>query len=436
VLYEELLAQAKAVPVIESHEHQVREDERIKQAPGWPLLIDGYARSMLVSAGMDEQWWNKAWPKEKPAVLWRKVEKFFRRSECSSYIKAVKIAAEKVYGVTHWDEDGIRELDKLVRKSHKPGVNRRIFRDIANVDHYHVNALEGGPRVAMREGDDNEIVECDLSTVQFTEAPYSGAEKINAIAEAYGTEKGSFAGFRKAIDKAFEKHARRAIAVKNQSAYFRKLDWAPQDEKYVSQVVNGKVFGGGSLTDAEKKAVSDWAFIYSTAKADDCCLPVKLHTGYLAGTGYMTTEQVNPCSLEPMFRLFKNVKFDLFHIGYPFVDEVVSLAKHYQNVYVDMCWAWAIDWEASKRFLKQAITAVPHSKIFAVGGDTFYAENAVGHVELARRGVATALTELVEERYLSKSEAVTLVKRLLRENQLEVFGRKNTKKNMMAKWAG
>ena len=31
------------------------------------------------------------------------------------------------------------------------------------------------------------------------------------------------------------------------------------------------------------------------------------------------------------------------HIAYPYSDELVALAKHYPNVYVDMCWAWSID---------------------------------------------------------------------------------------------
>ena len=94
------------------------------------------------------------------------------------------------------------------------------------------------------------------------------------------------------------------------------------------------------------------------------------------------------------------------------------------------------DWEAAKRCLKQAVTAVPHTKIFAVGGDTLRAENAIGHVEMARRGVAAALSELVAEKYLSENEAAALVKRLLRENQLDVFGRKATGGNGLSDWKG
>ncbi|MBN1809297.1 MAG: amidohydrolase family protein [Planctomycetes bacterium] len=430
--YHELYARAAGTPVVETHEHQLAEKRRIDDNLGWRILLDGYAVSNLVSAGMDPAWWNAGAPCLDPIELWRAVEPFFRACEHSSYLKAVKFSAAKCYGVSVWNDETVAVLERKVKASHAPGVNRRIFRDLANVDHYHVNALEDEPFVLIREDDDPELVEYDLSTLGFSTVPYLGPDAARRLGSALGIEVGSLDHFIKAVDLSFDKYASSAIAVKNQAAYTRNLAFRERSLDDVRPLFDDGFLKRAALSPMEKEIISDWLFCYTVQKSADAGLVVKIHTGYLAGTGYMNTSAVDPTLLEPLFRAYPSCRFDLFHVGYPFVDKMVSLVKHYPNVYADMCWAWALDWEAAKRFLKQAITALPHTRIFAAGGDTFHAENAVGHLEMARRGVAAALSELVDEHYLGGSEALALVDRLLRDNQLDVFGRKRTSSNRYA----
>ena len=57
------------------------------------------------------------------------------------------------------------------------------------------------------------------------------------------------------------------------------------------------------------------------------------------------------------------------HIDYPYQDEAIALAKHYSNVWIDMCWAWIINPAAGVRFLKEFIMAAPASKVLTFGGD-------------------------------------------------------------------
>jgi predicted TIM-barrel fold metal-dependent hydrolase len=135
----------------------------------------------------------------------------------------------------------------------------------------------------------------------------------------------------------------------------------------------------------------------------------------------MDVGHIRPTGLTSLFVQYPEARFDLFHIGYPYQEEVLALAKHFANVYVDMCWAWIIDPGASRRFLKQFVTAVPANKLFAFGGDYVVAEPVYGHLRIARDGIARALTELVDESYLTTSEAIAVGHRILRENALEVF---------------
>ncbi len=76
---------------------------------------------------------------------------------------------------------------------------------------------------------------------------------------------------------------------------------------------------------------------------------------------------------------------------------------------------------ASKAFLKSFLAAAPATKVFTYGGDCIPVECVAGHARPARRGVARALAELVEEEWLSLDDALALVDPLLRGNARTIF---------------
>jgi len=105
----------------------------------------------------------------------------------------------------------------------------------------------------------------------------------------------------------------------------------------------------------------------------------------------------NPADLCPLLRQYPEARFVLMHIGYPYQDEMLALAKHYANAYVDLCWAWIISPAACVRFVKEFLTAAPVNKLLGFGGDYILIEPVLGHAKIARRGLALALTGLVED---------------------------------------
>jgi predicted TIM-barrel fold metal-dependent hydrolase len=118
---------------------------------------------------------------------------------------------------------------------------------------------------------------------------------------------------------------------------------------------------------------------------------------------------------------YREAKFDLFHGGYPYMGEVLALAKNFPNVYLDLCWLHIISPTAGARMLHEAIETVPANKIFAFGGDFIIPEGAYGHSVLARQVVSRVLTEKVEEGYLSDEEALHLARLILRENPASLY---------------
>lgn len=224
------------------------------------------------------------------------------------------------------------------------------------------------------------------------------------------------------IDWFFETYGPRAVAVKSQMAYNRRLDYAGVSEDDARPLF-ARLASGGSLAPAGQKALQDHLFRYCLERSRECGLPVKLHTGYFAGTGHMMLERVSrnaagPCRL---VQEFPDITSVLMHIWYPFQEQMIALAKHYTNVVIDMCWAWIVNPAASVRFVRDFLMAVPSNKLLTFGGDYVAVEQVVGHAKVARRGLTRALCELVDEGWLNVDEALALVPELMNGNARSIF---------------
>ena len=127
---------------------------------------------------------------------------------------------------------------------------------------------------------------------------------------------------------------------------------------------------------------------------------------------------------------YPEAKFVLMHIAYPYSDELVALAKHYRNIWVDLCWAWSIDPYSSRDFLRRFLHAVPSNKLFAFGGDTGWPTGTVGYAIQARREIQRALEAEIAEGYMTEKNAMAIATRIMRNNQFSCFDVEGTRANI------
>ena len=124
------------------------------------------------------------------------------------------------------------------------------------------------------------------------------------------------------------------------------------------------------------------------------------------------------------------------HICYPYYEPMIALAKQFSNAYVDMCWAWIINPVGAKDFLKKYLVTAPANKILTFGGDYVPVEPVLGHATIARRGIALALSELVEEGWLDIDDAIRLTDTIMHENARRIFDLDNkTRVLQQVKWS-
>ena len=112
---------------------------------------------------------------------------------------------------------------------------------------------------------------------------------------------------------------------------------------------------------------------------------------------------------------------------HPYNDELVALAKHYRNIWVDLCWAWSIDPYSSRDFLRRFIHAVPINKIFAFGGDTGWPTSSMAYAIQARNEIRRALEAEAADGYMTEKDAMWIATRIMRDNQFDCFDVEGTR---------
>lgn len=408
-------------PFVDTHEHLLEESLRLSgQLDGlfpcddWAYLFWHYLGDDLASAGMTDEARARFFaPDASTEEKYRLVAPWWERAKHTGYGQAVRHTLRGLYAEDDLTAESAPRLAEKYRATVRPGFYREILCERSNITQCQVNSLQ---RIFM-DSEMPDLLLQDLSIVSL-----SSGLNLADVANDSGKTADTLEGWQGVIDWYFATYGPRAVAVKSQSAYARRLDYAAVPMERASPIFARHANGERLLPD-ERKALQDYLFRYCVGKATEYGLPVKLHTGYHAGRNYMPLDRVgwNAADLCPLLQDFPDARFVLMHIGYPYQDEFIALAKHYRNVYIDLCWAWIINPAAGVRFLKEFLLAAPANKVFTFGGDYIPVEPIYGHSRIARQGIAQAITELVAEGWIALEEAPALIERLMRGNACETF---------------
>jgi hypothetical protein len=407
---------------IDTHEHLIEESERLSGQAGsplfpcddWAYLFMHYLGDDLAVSGMplaDHQRFFD--PQTSSEEKYRLIAPYWKRARHTGYGQAVRHTLQGLYGIDDLTERTVERLAEAYASTVRLGFYRHILRDLANVEVCQVNSLQ---RIFMKS-EQPDLLAQDLSIVALS----SGLDLSTVEADSGKTAK-SLDEWLQIVDWYFDQYGPLAVAVKSQSAYSRRLNYDRVPKERVEPLF-ARLAMGESLDPEEMKSLQDFLFRYCVERATERGLPVKLHTGYYAGHDYMPLERVrqNAGDLCSLLSNFPDTRFVLMHIGYPYQEEFIALAKHYRNAYIDMCWAWIINPQAGVRFLKDFLVTAPVNKIFTFGGDYLTVETIYGHSCVARQGISQAIIELVEEGWIRQEETSPIIESIMRANAEAVF---------------
>jgi len=405
-------------PFVDTHEHLPDEVDRLAGHPfpcdDWSLLFHDYLGSDLLAAGMPADAHARFFSRElDPLQKWQILEPFWRRVRNTGFGQAARISIRQLYSIDTLEREVIPQLQKAYEDFRQPGFYQKILVDTANIESCQVNT-HGLP---FHESRQPKLLMQDLSFQNLHIDP-----DIDELSSPAGIEVRSLADWHEVIHWWFDKYSSYAVAAKSQGAYLRGLNYR-RVEPEAAEPLFDRMLGGDRLLAEEKKLVEDHLFWVCVDQATRNRLPVKIHTGYLAGDRLAQFRRIadHGRDIIGLCRRGPETTFVFLHIGYPHWQELIAVAKRFANAYVDMSWAWVIDPVGAREFLVRYLVTAPANKVFTFGGDYSVVECVVGHAVMARQGIVQALTELDEEGWLARHEALALVEPLLRANAREVF---------------
>jgi predicted TIM-barrel fold metal-dependent hydrolase len=409
-----------STPLIDTHEHLIEERDRLDgtnrriQSDDWSFLMSHYLNSDLLTSGMPRAAYDRFFSRDvQPTDKWDILAPYWPAVRNTGYGMAVEIAMRQLYDVPELSKNTIGQVAAGYERVRRKGFYQEILWEKSGIESCQVNALEQ----PFRKSAMPTLLMQDISIVGMFAGP-----NIGSYAKPAGIEVKTLADWYRVIDWWFETYGPYAVAVKSQNAYSRDIDYEKVSVEDAEPIFE-KRLSGGDLTSHERKQLEDHLFWYAVNAATKAKLPVKLHTGYYAGQNSMPLSRLirNPGSATQLCRTAPDARFVFMHICYPYYEEILSVAKQYTNAYIDMCWSWIINPIAAKDFLKKYLVTAPANKILTFGGDYIPVEPVLGHAVIARRGIALALSELVEEGWITVDRAVELTDPIMYGNARTIF---------------
>lgn len=412
------------VAIVNTHEHTIAEKDRLA-APRDPFLLVGhYLINDLIAAGLPADDAVKLANAEAPMEeRWKLFAPWWERCRFTGYAQAFRIAMEDLYGVREISQRGL-EMARDQMQQLREGFYREVLSRRAHIaysvldDYWNGEPTRPDPAlfVLARKFD-------------WFVAPNARPD-LDRMGEVTGVEVNSLAALKRAMETRIEQNlAVGMVTIKSTIAYQRSLEFLPATEADAARdfarlqaLRSRRQASVDDATERPFRALEDHMFHHLLAVAEDRGLPIQIHTGMQAGNSNHAPN-TRASLLTPCIRRYPRLRFDLFHIGFPWVGDVLALAKMFPNVSVDFCWAWVMSPALARRALREMLDALPYSKILGFGGDYRYVELSYGHARMARANITRVLAEAVEEGAFPEESAVEIAQAILADNAARLFPR-------------
>ncbi|MBI2371747.1 MAG: amidohydrolase family protein [Deltaproteobacteria bacterium] len=169
------------------------------------------------------------------------------------------------------------------------------------------------------------------------------------------------------------------------------------------------------------KPLLDFLLGEALARAAELDLPLQLHTGF--GDADLDLLKANPLLLRPLLtsQEARGAKVVLLHLGYPYYREAAYLAGLHSGVYVDCSLALPYLQETLVPVLRELLGLAPWTKLL-YGSDLYGIPELYWFAAgLGREVVGRTLEMLVEDRMLTREDALRAAEGILAGNALTLY---------------
>jgi predicted TIM-barrel fold metal-dependent hydrolase len=219
-----------------------------------------------------------------------------------------------------------------------------------------------------------------------------------------------------------------AVAIKFEAAYLRSLDFANANES-AAAAIYARYARAGVPDTAEYRQLQDYLFHYIASEAGRLGLPVHIHTGGGCG-GYFYLSGSNPMLLEPVLNdaSLRKTTFVLLHAGAVAYTPAMAYLMMKPNVYVDISQqTWMEAPQHLAIALRYWLEWYPEKLLFGTdlwpNGTPEIDWEEIGWQtnDTARRALGIALTGMMRDGGITREQAITFARDVLRENAVALY---------------
>jgi len=428
--YQRIKTAIDNIEIVDNHEHYRPEKEKLKNGPpdffNLVTIGGGYVGSDIANIGNmfthDDKYLNESLSVEE---RWQSFEPVYNRLKNTGYMRAVRLGIKKVHGIELTDAESVKKINESMKKVYQPGVYERVLQGLGKIDCLITyDKFDKGYDKSEYPGFFRAVRSFDGLVV------FTSQDDIEWMERGYGVQVHSLDDlekiYRKFVDESI---ASGVVGFKWTGAYLRSLDFSEYSRekaevllKKLLRLTEAKFSwaGGKAFSIEDGKPLSNYCMHLMLKIIEEKGMPLSIHTG-LQTWGKNDIRNSDPQLLIPLFKEYKEINFDIFHSGWPYVMEFVELGKSWPNVYLNQCWTHIITPEGARRQLSEMLECVPVNKIFVFGGDSHYVEYTIGHLEIAKENCAIVLAEKVLDGKFSEQEAIEYTRKILRTNSIEFF---------------
>ena len=170
------------------------------------------------------------------------------------------------------------------------------------------------------------------------------------------------------------------------------------------------------------KNLRDHLFCRAIERCIDFDVPFQVHTGM--GDWEVHLAACRPALLMELLRYpaYRACKFLLVHTGYPYHAEAGYIANVLPNIWCDISEGLPFAGNAGKRIIAEVLEMAPLSRV-CYGSDTYGSpEPFYASALLGKQALSQALTELIDDGFLSADDAQAAAKMILADNARELYG--------------
>jgi uncharacterized protein len=398
---ENLIKAMEELEIIDCHEHMQSEKVRTDLDVDVFTLFSHYTEFDLRNAGMVNAEYKILFDQRIPLdQRWKMFKPYWEQIRWSSYARAILLGVKKFYGFDDINDKTYQPLSKKMKEGNTPGIYERVLKDTCKI------------RVALTQ-----CSLTDLGTpllIPLMPLFYEMETWENISNPAFDPNANV-----RSLDDYLDVVRRYIIRVKKEGAVGMKMHSnpyaGPNRKKALStfkKIRNGEE-SGISVPNSLRDYVVDKAISFAT----ELDLVVAVHTGY-----WGDFRSLDPLHMIPVLERHPETKFDIYHLGYPWIRETLMLGKGFSNVWLNFCWTHVISQRAAVAGIDEAIDLIPMNKILAFGGDYGVAvEKIYGHLVMARENIAEALARRIMDRQMSESQAQAVVQKWFWDNPKELY---------------